>query len=498
MHDAPQSVSIDAIPQPIFIYDTETYRFLAVNRAALEVYGYRREEFLALSLPDLRPPGDVATIKQPHPPFDQGPQHIGVWAHRTKAGAVLQMDIFCQDRVEGGRRARLITASDVTARVRLEAALRESETNFRAFFEANPSPCVVVRVKDDTYTALNRAFLDLSGWTREEALGRTSTALGLWVDPTRRRPLMEGLRVHGVVQDFEAWFQPRGGPPFLGLLSARLIELGGEPHILAVIRDITERRRAQEERVALLEQLRQAQKLEAVGRLAGGVAHDFNNMLMVVANVTDLLLLQVGPGTPMTEDLEQIRDAAGRATALTKQLLAFSRKQVLEPQELDLNALVGEDAKMVRVLLGDRNTLALDLQPGLRKVRADPTQLTQVLLNLAINARDAMPDGGSLRVVTRHRELGEDEARRRGGLQPGLYVELTVSDSGLGMDLETQLRAFEPFFTTKGKGGTGLGLATVYGIVRQSGGFVELESAPGKGATFRVWLPALEGPAAKT
>jgi signal transduction histidine kinase len=275
-----------------------------------------------------------------------------------------------------------------------------------------------------------------------------------------------------------------------------VIELAGERHTLTVVRDITERRRAAQERLELLEQLRQSQKMEAVGRLAGGVAHDFNNMLMVVTNVTDLLLAQAGPNGPMTEDLEQIREAAARAADLTKQLLAFSRKQVLQPRELDLNGLVGDLEKMLRVLLGERATLVLALEPGLRAVRADPTQLTQVLLNLAINGRDAMPGGGVLRVETALRELRPDESRRRGDLQPGLYVRLSVHDTGTGMDLETQRRAFEPFFTTKGQSGTGLGLATVYGIVHQSGGHVEIESALGQGSTFHVWLPALESPAA--
>ncbi len=491
MTDAPQSLPIDSIPQPTFIYDAETLRYLAVNQAAVDLYGYSREEFLAMSVTDIRPAEDIARLKAVLVGLDLRPQRLGVWRHRTKAGAILQMDIYSQDWVEGGRRARLIIASDVTARTRLEAALRESETNFRAFFDSNPAACLVLRVADGIYTAVNDAFTAMTGHSRQATVGRSWKEFNLWLEPEQRDVAVGKLLAVGYVSDLELGFRRADGGEFIGLLSARLIELAGAPHILSVVRDITERRRANEERVALLEQLRQSQKLEAVGRLAGGVAHDFNNLLMVVANVTDLLLAQVEPGGPMAEDLEQIRDAAGRAAGLTKQLLAFSRMQVLEPQELDLNGLVVDLARMVRVLLGERNTLVLDLQQGLRAVRADPTQLTQVLLNLAVNARDAMPDGGSLRIETCHQEIGVDEARRRGDLRPGLYVQLTVSDSGTGMDLETQLRAFEPFFTTKGQSGTGLGLATVYGIVRQSGGHVELESAPGKGATFRVWLPAL-------
>ena len=496
MHDVPQSVSIDSIPQPTFIYDAETLRYLAVNQAAIDLYGYSREEFLAMKVTDIRPAEDVQRLKAVFLELDLRPTRLGVWRHLTKAGVLLFMDIFSQDWVEGGRRARLIIASDVTERTRLEAALRESEANFRAFFDSNPAACLVLRISDGVYTAVNDAFTAMTGHPREATVGRSWQEADLWLEPEKRDPLLGKLLADGYVSDQELRFRRADGGEFIGLLSARLIELAGARHVLTVLRDITERRRAQDERLALLEELRQSQKLEAVGRLAGGVAHDFNNVLMVVVNVTDLLLAQVEAGGQMAEDLEQIRDAATRATGLTRQLLAFSRKQVLQPQVLDLNAHVSDLAKMLQLLLGERNTLALDLQPALRAVRADPTQLTQVLLNLAVNARAAMPNGGSLRIETRHQEMVAGEARRHGDLPPGLYVQLAVSDTGVGMDPETQLRAFEPFFTTKGHGGTGLGLATVYGIVRQSGGFVELESAPGKGATFRVWLPALDGPAA--
>jgi two-component system, cell cycle sensor histidine kinase and response regulator CckA len=484
-------VLLDQLPQAAILYDAQTLQYVAVNQAAIDLYGWSREEFLAMTIADIHAPEDVARLRRVVSQSLGEPRQHGAWRHRTKAGAILFMDIHAQDHWEGARRLRLVIASDVTARVRLEEQLAESENAFRGFFESNPIPCVVVRLRDDAYTQVNGAFLSLMGLRREEALGHTSLGLGLWVNPSDRAPLLAELRARGVAQDHEIWFRARSGQEVLGLVSARIIELGGEPHLLGVIRDITERRRATEERLALLEELRQAQKMEAVGRLAGGVAHDFNNMLMVVTNVTDLLLSQLEPGAAMAEDLGQIREAASRATGLTRQLLAFSRKQVLQPRPLDPNQLVRELEKMLRTALTERSSLSLSLEPGLPQIKADPTQLTQVLLNLCINARDAMPEGGKVCVATCQKLLDAEEGRHRGDLPAGRYVQLSVIDSGLGMDPETQRRAFEPFFTTKGEAGTGLGLATVYGIVSQSGGSVFIESAPGQGAAFHVLLPAL-------
>jgi PAS domain S-box-containing protein len=254
---------------------------------------------------------------------------------------------------------------------------------------------------------------------------------------------------------------------------------------------------AEEERATLEEQFRQAQKMEAVGRLAGGVAHDFNNLLTVITGCAYVLLTELPSDAPLREFVGEIQGAADRAAALTRQLLAFSRKQVLAPKVLDLNDVVSHLERMLRRLIREDVVLATDLTPGLPQVRVDPGQLEQVVLNLAVNARDAMPQGGTLTIATSERFVSEAESRLRPDCRPGSYVQLMVTDTGCGMLPEVQARIFEPFFTTKELGkGTGLGLATVFGIVKQSEGHIEVDSAVGGGTSFRIFLPAVTGPAA--
>jgi signal transduction histidine kinase len=256
--------------------------------------------------------------------------------------------------------------------------------------------------------------------------------------------------------------------------------------------DVTERRRREEERRKLEGQLRQSQKLEAVGRLAGGVAHDFNNLLMVITAHGELLRRGLEPGDPRLGKLEQITNAAERASRLVGRLLAFSRAQVLEPRVLDLNTLVAEVAHTLRPVLGSRVSLVTTPSPQPEHVKVDRAQMEQLLMNLALNARDAMPSGGTLDLSTTHRDVPPGEA-----VPPGPYVVLSVRDTGMGMDSETRRHVFEPFFTTKSAGeGTGLGLAMVYGIVQQSGGHVTLESVPGRGSVFLIYLPRVTAPGA--
>ncbi len=307
-------------------------------------------------------------------------------------------------------------------------------------------------------------------------------------------------------QTWRPWITLAGGMLFMGVLAAFLLMVTGKAVLIERIgidrtaelyaanailqREIEDRMKAQEELERKESELRQAQKMEAIGRLAGGIAHDFNNLLTAILGYGNLLELKLAPGDPSRSDVEEILSAGKRATELTRQLLAFSRRQVLVPKILNLNAVVDEVVKFLKRLIGEHIELVLRIQPDLGRVRADPSQVEQVIMNLAINARDAMPEGGKLTIETCDVKLDESYSRSHPEVQPGPYVMLAVSDTGAGMDPETQSRIFEPFFTTKERGkGTGLGLSTVYGIIRQSGGHIWVYSEPGRGSTFKVYLP---------
>jgi PAS domain S-box-containing protein len=376
------------------------------------------------------------------------------------------------------------------AQVAAEAAhraLRGSEAKFAKAFKANPSGMAITTI-EGRVVDVNDAFLRMLSYTRNEALGRSTVELGLWRTAAERARVIQDAQAHGV-HTVEIESRTKEGAKRALLYSAELIELDGAPHILLLTTDITERR-------DLEEQLRQAAKMEVVGQLAGGVAHDFNNILTAILGYADLIAAELPDADRLLEDVDEIRKAAHRATALTRQLLTFSRKQVLEPRVLGLNALVDNMDKMLRPILGENVELRTAPAADLLAVRADPNQLEQVILNLAVNARDAMPAGGKLTIETANVELDEHYAARHVTVVPGRYVMLAVSDTGIGMDEATQARIFEPFFTTKDPGrGTGLGLATVYGIVKQSGGSIWVYSELGKGATFKIYLPVVDAPA---
>lgn len=343
--------------------------------------------------------------------------------------------------------------------------------------------------RDFTYLYVNDAVTRHGHMSRNELLGRTMMECYPGIDETEmfgrlRRCMQE--RVHDQMEN--EFTYPDGST---GWFELHFIPVPEGVCILSL--DISDRKRSEAALERTEAQLRHAQKMEAVGRLAGGVAHDFNNILSAVLSYTGLILDELPPNDPLREDVEEIQKAGQRAAALTKQLLAFSRQHVLAPRPIDMNRVLGGIESMLRRLLEADVELTLLPAPALGSIMADPGAVEQILLNLAVNARDAMPGGGKLTIETRNVELDQDYASDHPGVRPGPHVMLAVSDTGIGMDEETQARVFEPFFTTKDKDkGTGLGLSTVFGIVKQSGGHICLHSEPDSGATFKVYFPRVE------
>jgi PAS domain S-box-containing protein len=373
---------------------------------------------------------------------------------------------------------------DITYRKEVEAALRASEAYHRTILE-NIGDAVFITDASGRYLDVNPRACELTGYTHEELVGLHVS--DTYVPDERAEVAGRLARAQaGKVQFAERQLLRKDGSVVLVEVSARPLPDG---RLLATLRDITERR-------TLEQQLRQAQKMEAVGRLAGGVAHDFNNLLTAIFGYAEFAAEDLPADSPVREDIEEIRKAAQRASSLTRQLLAFSRQQVLEPVVLNLNELVRDLEKMLRRLIGEDVEMDLRLSEGLANVRADPGQLNQVLLNLVVNARDAMPTGGRLLIETQDAELNEDYVEQHQPVVPGAYVLLAVSDTGSGMTPDVKSHLFEPFFTTKEKGkGTGLGLSTVYGIVKQSGGYIWAYSEVGVGTTFKIYLPRVDAPA---
>jgi PAS domain S-box-containing protein len=388
-------------------------------------------------------------------------------------------------RLPSAVRRALSEARERADRRKAEEALRASEQRTRALME-NAKDAILVANIQGIVVEVNRAAEALYARPRNEFVGRYLFELLVADERERVRRHFETVLTGRVPEVQETIALAADGRAVPIEVSASLVEIGGERLVLAIVRDASERKQ-------LEEQFRQSQKMEAVGRLAGGVAHDFNNLLTVILGYSDVVSNQLPADHPLRQEVEQIRKAGERAAALTRQLLAFSRTQVLLPQLIDVGEIVTDIDKMLRRLIGEDVDLVTVCDPRTGRVKADPGQLEQVLMNLAVNARDAMPGGGRLTIETHNVNFDEAGAREHVTAQPGSYVMIEVSDTGSGMDAETKAHIFEPFFTTKEKGkGTGLGLATVYGIVKQSGGFLWVSSEPGRGTTFKICLPRVE------
>jgi PAS domain S-box-containing protein len=469
---------VDASPVAIVVLDIDE-NVVLWNEAAEQMYGWTADEVVGTQVPT-RP----AQLEHEYRLFLEsvgGLEGIASFEtfRRRKDGRLIDVSISVAPvhDANGEVVGTLGAHVDITESKRAEQALRERERQFRAVFDSSRD-ALAIADDDGRLIEVNEAAVALYGWTKDDIVGRAIEDLATEdqraaVERLWRTALQEGE----IETDFEL-ARPDG--------SRRSVELAVRANFLpgrhlTVARDVTDRK-------ALEAQLLHSQRMEAVGRLAGGIAHDFNNLLTAIQGYADFLQDGLDAADPLRGDAEQISRASDRAAGLVRQLLAFSRKQLLHPEIVDLNAVVRDTEAMLRRLIGEDVDLVTHLEPGLASVLADAGQLEQTIINLAVNARDAMPDGGSLTLSTTTVGIVGRDAERL-GISAGSYVRLDVRDTGIGMDGATQLRAFEPFFTTKEQG-TGLGLATAYGIVTQSGGQIDVESEPGVGTTFSVYLPA--------
>jgi len=400
---------------------------------------------------------------------------------------VEELDGLVNERTTELRSANERLKCEVAERSAAESALRQSEERFSKAFLASPVPMAIQHLASATFIDVNASFLTLAGRSRAELIGHAAAAQEIWFDGDTHTVLHAMLQQHTPPREWPVAIRNGDGERRETLLFAESLELGGEAHVLLIAQDITEH-------VRLEGQLRQAQKMEAVGRLAAGIAHDFNNILTVIIGNTSLQLANPDLNETLTKALGQVVKAADRATELTRQLLAYSRRQVIQRRGLDLNEQVEQTVAMLRRLIGEDIALTTDLAAGLSPIFADPGNLGQVVMNLVLNARDAMPDGGRLVLSTTACTVGTAEADARSDARAGQFVRLTVRDTGHGMDAATLARIFEPFFTTKEVGrGTGMGLATAYGIVKQHEGWIDVRSEPGQGTAFEVHFPVFAG-----
>jgi len=479
--------------------------FVRINQRYADIVGYTIEEMQRLTFQEITHPDDLsADLDNMRRLLDGEIREFSLEKrYRHKNGSIVWVSLTVSPMWQPGDAPHhhIAVVQDITERKRAEQALREAQQRYREVFEGSRDGFVMLDPAGRIVDA-NRAYCDMLGYSLEELRAMQSfyeITPQRWQDWEAEEIWNKRLLTQGYSGVYEKEYLHKDGHAFPIEVQAYAVlgEEGGPRYLWGVVRDITQRKRAEAERRALEDQLRQSQKLEAVGQLAGGVAHDFNNILTAILGNVELSIADLrqamGPDHETVRSMEEIEEAAQRASTLTRQLLTFSRRDVVRPETLSLNSILADLDKMLRRLITENITFETVTDPDLGSVRADAGQLEQVIVNLVVNAVHAMPDGGRVTVETRNVTIDEEYTRNHAEAQPGPHVLLAVSDTGHGMDAPTLERIFEPFFTTKPMDrGTGLGLATVHGIVKQSGGHIMAYSEPGRGTTFKVYLPTVE------
>ena len=421
---------------------------------------------------------------------------IGILHFRTrKHKAYSEEDLRMAERV-GMQIAGAISNAQLFKELKkAENSLKESEERFRMAYHTSPDAININRLGDGLFVDINEGFTRLTGFTREETIGRASPEMNIWCDPAERQALVRSLEENGYYENLEAEFRRKDGSVGTGLMSARIIMLQQVPHILSITRDISDRKQAEEEKKKLEQQLQQAAKMEAIGGLAGGIAHDFNNILAAIMGFSELAMEETDEAL-RRHDIDQIMQASGRAKNLIKQILAFSRQAGVDKKPLDLRAVVRDALSLLSSTIPSTIEIRRSIGDKPCIINADLTQMHQVLINLCTNAAQAMGEkGGLLDVRLSAVDIPNAALPGIADLKPGSYIDLAVSDTGHGIDPAIIDRIFDPFFTTKGAGrGTGLGLSVVYGVVKNHDGAVSVSSQPGEGAAFHIYIPRADLP----
>jgi PAS domain S-box-containing protein len=501
-----QAEMLDAAPSSITVHGFDG-RFLYANRRTFEIHGYEPGEFMRLNLRDIDVPESAALIgERMKQILEKGEASFEV-GHFRKDGSTMPMQVYTRKVEWFGRPAMISMATDISERKRAEAALQKSEKRFREVLEGSQDILYRQRLTDGALEFMSPSALPVLGYTPEEMYAFTPGEENKLFHPDdlpALRSFLDDLIAADagnkkfIEREFRMISKSGQVRWIHGSYQLARDTAGNPEYVVGTLKNITEQKRIDEEKTRLQAQLQQALKMEAVGRLAGGVAHDFNNLLTSITGNISLALMDLNPADPLHATLGEVGKAADSAASLTKQLLAFSRKQVVEPRVLNLGELAANLNRMLIRLIGEDIDLKIISSGGLGSVKVDPVQFEQVLINLAVNARDAMPEGGELTIETSNASLDDDYCRLHPHLKPGTFVMLSVKDTGHGMTAEVREHLFEPFFTTKPQGrGTGLGLAMIYGVVKQAGGLIEVDSEAGIGTTFRIYLPMVRERAEK-